>query len=140
MSVEAKWKANQDKVSYLKQFPGLLTSWSQTIGHTIQHVKVIKSKPQRAVLIFSDGSFVIVSLPTSEPQELTAGLLEARNLLEPQHPEAFAEYDRLDRVDYHAGRIARMENILGAIHNNLEQIPELKDRLRQLVHDWESKR
>ncbi|UCE62540.1 MAG: hypothetical protein JSU59_06500 [Nitrospirota bacterium] len=140
MSVEAKWKANQDKVSFLKQFPGLLTSWSQTIGHTIQHVKVLKSKPQRVVLIFSNGSFLVVSLPTCEPQELTAGLLEARDLLEAQHPEAFAEYDRLDQIDNHAGRVARMENILGAIHNNLEQIPELKDRLRQLVHEWESKR
>jgi len=140
VSVEAKWKANQAKVSFLKQFPGLLTSWSQTIGHTIQNVKVIKSKPQSAVLIFSDGSFVVVSLPACEPQELTTGLLEARDLLEPQHPEAFAEYDRLDQVDKNAGRIARMENILGAIHNNLEQIPELKDRIRQLVHEWESKR
>ena len=140
MSVEAKWKANQAKVSFLKQFPGLLTSWSQTIGHTIQNVKVNKSKPQSAVLIFSDGSFVVVSLPACEPQELTTGVLEARDLLEPQHPEAFAEYDRLDQVDKNAGRIARMENILGAIHNNLEQIPELKDRIRQLVHEWESKR
>lgn len=140
MSIEAKWKANQDKVSFLKKFPGLLSSWSQTIGHTIQHVKVIKSKPQSAVLIFSDGSFVIVSFPTSEPQELTAGLLEARDLLEQQHPAAFVEYDRLDQLDKNASRIARMENILGAIHNNVEQIPELKDRLRQLVHEWESKR
>ena len=140
MSVEAKWKANQDKVSFLKQFPGLLTSWSQAIGHTIRHVKVIKSKPQSAVLIFSDGSFVVVSLPTCEPQELTAGLQEARELLEPQHPKAFAEYDRLDRLDKNTGRIARLENILGAIHNNLEQIPELKDRIRQLVNEWDTKK
>ena len=140
MSVEAKWKANMEKVTFLKQFPGLITSWQQAIGHTIQQVKVIKSKPQSAVLIFSNGSFVVVSLPTSEPQELTAGLLEARDLLEPNHPEAFAEYDRLDQVDNNAGRIARMENILGAIRNNLEQIPELKDKIRQLVHEWESKR
>ena len=83
---------------------------------------------------------MVVSLPTSEPQELTAGLLEARDLLEPTHPEAFAEYDRLDQIDNNAGRIARMENILGAIRNNLEQIPELKDHIRQLVHEWESKR
>jgi hypothetical protein len=29
-----------------------------------------------------------------------------------------------------------LENILGAIHNNMEQIPELKDRLRELVKQW----
>ena len=140
MSVEAKWKANQEKVAFLKKFPGLLTSWNETIGHTIEDVKIFKSKPNRAVLVFSDGSFAVVSLPVSEPQELTAGLLEARAILETRHSEAFAEYDRLDKIDKDAGRLARMENILGAIHNNLEQIPELKDRLRNLVHEWESKR
>ena len=31
---------------------------------------------------------------------------------------------------------ARVEKILGAIHNNLEQIPELKDRLKELVKEW----
>jgi hypothetical protein len=140
VSVQAKWKANQDKVSFLKQFPGLLTSWRQTIGHTILHVRVLKSKPQRAVLIFSDGSFAVVSSPASEPQELTAGLLEARDLIEPLHPKAFVEYDRLDQLDKNAGQRARMENILGAIRNNLEQIPDLKDHIKQLVDEWESKR
>ena len=140
MSLEAKWKANQEKVSYLKQFPGLLTSWSQALGHTIQQVKVLKSKPQMAVLVLSNGSFLVVSLPTCEPQELTTGLLEARDLLEDRHPAAFAEYDRLDQADKDAGRIARLENILGAIHNNLEQIPELKDRITELVNEWNSKR
>ena len=138
MSIEDKWKANQEKVAFLKQFPGLLTTWSQTIGQTIQNVKVLKSKPQSAVLVFSNGSFVVVSLPTCEPQELTVGLLEARDLLEPKHAEAFAEYDRLDHLDKKAGRLARMENILGAIQNNLDEIPELKDRIRQLVCEWES--
>jgi diglucosylglycerate octanoyltransferase len=33
-------------------------------------------------------------------------------------------------------RSARLEKILGAIENNLEQIPELKDRLRRLVDGW----
>ena len=140
VSVEAKWKANQEKVAFLKQFPGLLTSWIETIGQTIEDVKVFESKPNSAVLVFSDGSFAVVSLPAYEPQELTAGLREARGILEPKHPEAFAEYDRLDQIDKDAGRLARMENILGAIQNNLEQIPELKDRLRNLVHEWESKR
>ena len=140
MSVESKWKANQEKVAFLKQFPGLLTSWHQTKGRTIEYVRIIDSKPNSAVLVFSDGSFAVVPFPAFEPQELTAGLLEARDIIEKTHPDAFAEYDRLDQIDKEAGRVARLENILGAIQNNLEQIPELKDRIQALVQEWESKR
>ena len=117
-----------------------MSTWEQTIGRTIDQVRVIPSKPQCVVLLFSDGSFAVVSLPSSEPQELTAGLLAARELLEPRHPEAFAEYDRLNQVDHQAARTARLENILGAIHNNLEHIPELKERITELVNEWNSKR
>jgi len=56
--------------------------------------------------------------------------------LEPKHPKAYAEYDRLARLDKEALRAARLEKIIGAIENNLEQIPELKDRLRRLVDEW----
>ena len=139
MTVQDKWKANQDKVAFLKKFPGLVTSWKQTKGQTIHQVKDLKNKDSRTIVIFSDGSFAVVVPPISEPQELTAGLLEARDLLEPTHATAFAEYDRLDALDKQAGRLARLENILGAIQNNLEHIPELKDRIKQLVHKWESK-
>ena len=56
--------------------------------------------------------------------------------LEPEHPAAYMEYDRLAKKDKDALKTARVEKILGAIHNNLEQIPELKDRLKELVKEW----
>ena len=138
MSVEAKWKANQEKVAFLKKFPGLLTSWDQTAGRTVESITSLKSKPGAAVLVFSDGTFAVVAPLVLEPQGLTEGLSEARSVLQDKHPEAFAEYNRLDNLDKEAGRIARLENILGAIQNNLEHIPELKDRVRSLVREWES--
>jgi hypothetical protein len=52
------------------------------------------------------------------------------------HHDAYAEYDRLAHIDKEALRSARLEKILGAIHNTLELIPELKDRLRELVNHW----
>jgi hypothetical protein len=88
------------------------------------------------VLVFNDGSFTIAPQPAPEPSELKEGLSAARPALEPTHPQAYAEYDRLARIDREATRSARLENILGAIQNNLEQIPELKDRLRDLVKQW----
>jgi len=72
----------------------------------------------------------------SHGSSLTEGLKAARGSLEPTHPEAYAEYDRLARTDKEALRTARLEKILGAIQNNLEQIPELKDRLRELIKEW----
>ena len=58
---------------------------------------------------------------------------------EPAWDEVLAELEpSLHPVDREATRMARMENILGAIHNNLKDIPELKDRIRSLVKKWNS--
>ncbi|WP_447980300.1 hypothetical protein [Candidatus Nitrospira bockiana] len=136
MPVEEKWKANQAKVAFMKRFPGLTLTWDALAGKTVQSVTPLPSKPGAAVLVFQDGSFTVVPPLAPEPWELTEALTAARAVLEPRHGEAFAEYDRLVRADKEALRTARLEKILGAIQNNLEQIPELKDRLRELVKDW----
>jgi hypothetical protein len=57
--------------------------------------------------------------------------------VEQTHREAYAEYDRLLAKDREAIRAARLEKILGAIQNNLDQIPELRERIKQLVQRWE---
>ena len=72
----------------------------------------------------------------TEPYELSEALTVGRTFLEPKHQAAFAEYDRLVKKDKDALRSARLEKIVGAIQNNLEQIPELKDRLKELVKEW----
>jgi len=136
MTVEEKWKANQAKVAFMKQFPGLLMSWSALEGKTLEAVAPLTGRAGAAVLVCTDGSFVIVAPLAPEPWELGEGLRAARPALEPKHPEAYAEYDRLAHLDKEALRAARLEKIIGAIQNNLKQIPELKDRLRRLVDEW----
>jgi len=136
MPVEEKWKANQEKVAFMKRFPGLAMTWDQARGKTIEAVAPLPSKSGAAVLVFSDGSFAVASPLAPEPWELTEALGVARRVLESKHPKAYAEYDRLARQDKEALRAARLEKILGAIQNNLDQIPELKDRIRQLVKEW----
>lgn len=135
-SIEAKWKATQTKVSFLKKFPGLLQSWEKLVGRTVQSVTPLKSKPGGAVLVCTDGSFVVIPPLAPEPRDLKEGIVSARSTLESSHPNAYIEYDRLAHLDKEATRIVRMENILGAIHTNLEQIPELKNRIRLLVKEW----
>ena len=72
----------------------------------------------------------------TEPYELGETLAVARTYLEPKHQGAFIEYDRLVKKDKDALKSARADKIIGAIENNLAQIPELKDRLKALVKEW----
>ena len=136
MAVEEKWKANLEKVAFMKRFPGVLGNWDALAGKTVKAVIPLKGKQGAAVLVCTDGTFAIVPTMVSEPYELGEALTVARALLEPAHKTAYVEYDRLVKKDKDALKSARADKILGAIHNNLEQIPELKDRLKELVKEW----
>ena len=136
MAVEEKWKANLEKVAFMKQFPGLLGTWEALTGKTIKAAIPLKGKQGTAVLVCTDGTFTIVPAMASEPYELGEALTVARALLEPKHEAAYMEYDRLVKKDKDALKAARVEKILGAIQNNLEHHPELKDRLKALVKEW----
>lgn len=136
MQPEDKWKANMEKVAFIKRFPGLTLDWKACEGKIVQNVTPLTGKQGAAVVVFTDGSYTIVPPLAPEAWELGQALMDARSHLEPKHKAAFAEFDRLAKKDKEALRSARLEKILGAIQNNLEQIPELKDRLRALVKEW----
>jgi hypothetical protein len=136
MPTEDKWKANQEKVAFTKQFPGLTLDWKTCEGKTVQAVIPLTGKQGAAVVVFTDGSFTVVPPLAPEPWELGQALVNARAQLEPKHKAAYVEYDRLAQKDKDALKSARLEKIVGAIQNNLEQIPELKDRLKELVKGW----
>ena len=136
MATEDKWKANLEKVAFMKQFPGLLGSWEGLKGKAIEAVIPLKGKQGAAAIICSDGTFVVVPPMATEPYELGETLTAGRSLLEPKLGNAYREYDRLVQKDKDALRQARLEKILGAIENNLAQIPELKERLKALVKEW----
>lgn len=135
---QIKWKANQEKVAFLKEFPGLVQNWEEVKGQQVESIIPFSSDLHLSVLVFSNGNFAITHTPEMEPKYLREGVETARDTLEPLHPEAFTQYDVLAGHDKEATRVARLENILGAIHNNVEQIPELKDRIRSLVKEWNS--
>jgi len=136
MATEDKWKANLEKVAFMKQFPGLLGSWEALKGKTIEAVIPLKGKQGAAVIICSDGTFTVAPPMATEPYELGETLTVGRSLLESKHESAYREYDRLVKKDRDALRQARLEKIVGAIENNLKHIPELKERLKALVREW----
>lgn len=135
VSVEDKWKANQEKVAFMKRFPGLLSTWDQLCGKVLEKAIPLKTR-SGTVLVFSDKTFIIAPSLTLDPSELKDALGVARPVLESAHTRAYAEYDRLVERDQAASREARLEKIVGAIENNVEQIPELKDHVRSLVEKW----
>ncbi|MDR4460000.1 MAG: hypothetical protein MRJ67_05715 [Nitrospirales bacterium] len=137
MGNENKWKANLRKVAFLKSFPGWLSSWDQGIGATIEQVLPIPGHVPHTVLLLSEGRFVVTPPVHDEPRMVTAGLAAARPHLESVHADAFTEYDHLTQLDQELGRMARLENILNAIDNNLDRIPELKSRIQNLVKQWD---
>ena len=59
MAVEEKWKANFEKVAYMKQFPGLLGNWEALIGKTVEAVIPLKGKQGAAAIVFTDGTFTV---------------------------------------------------------------------------------
>lgn len=126
-----------EKVAFMRQFPGLTLDWRACECKTIETVVPLTGKPSASVIVFTDGSFTIAPLLAPEPWELGQALLDARQYLEPKHREAYENFDRLSKKDKDALRSARLEKIIGAIQNNLEQIPELKDRLKELVKEWQ---
>ncbi len=138
MGNEAKWQANLEKVAFLRKFPGWLSEWNQGIGATIEKIIPIPDQNAHTVLLLSEGKFIMTPQAHTEPQILTAGLQAARPYLEATYTEAFHEYDRLTQIDQEAGRTARLENILNAIDNNIERIPELKSHIRKLVSQWDN--
>ncbi len=132
MYVEKKLKINAEKVSFAKAFPGLLKNWETASGKTIKAV-VPMNKGKTDLVIFTDATFIFAPSLDLQPAVLIASLLTAKPFLEGQHQTAYEILDRLMVEDKEMQRMARLENIMGAIRNNLPQIPELKKELQHFL-------
>ncbi len=131
-NIEGKWQANQAKVTFVKQFPGLLSDWDGCVGKTVKQVIPLAKCPG-AVLLIEDGAFAIVAPPSQDPVAIQDGLATAKEALCIHYADAYAELERLTARDRELTRQSRLEKILGAIQNNLPAIPELKQEIRMLL-------
>ena len=130
--LEEKWKANQEKVAFAKRFPGLKKTWEECEGKRLIHVITLE-KHKGAVLIMEDMTFTIVSTIDPDPAPLQEGILLAKEYLAQTYEAAYQELERLTELDRDLTRRSRLEKILGAIQNNISQIPDLKNEIRQLL-------
>jgi hypothetical protein len=132
MTIEEKWQAAKDKASYAKQFPGMVTMWEALVGKTVARALPLNKKPF-VLLLFSDRSFAFAPSLDLDPSDLIPCLEEARPHLEKVYPEAYKMLDDLALKNRELQRRARLEKIIGAIRNNLSDIPELKDELKKFL-------
>ncbi len=128
-AVQKKLQTAAAKVVFAKEFPGRLKAWESAIGKTVEKTFSLELNQ---MVIFSDGSFITVPADP-QPADLIRLLLAARPDLNQFWGEAFTELDQWISKDRELQRMARLENILGAIRNNMPQIPELKEALHQLL-------
>lgn len=134
MYVQKKWQTNMEKVAFAKAFPGRLMTWETAVGKKIEQVVSVGGR-ETGLVMFEDGTFIFIPSPDLEPADLIQALLAGRPFLERRHQAAFTELDRWIATDKEMQRMARLENIMGAIRNNLPQIPELKERLKKFLDE-----
>jgi hypothetical protein len=132
MSSDEVWKANREKVAFVKQFPGRLHTWEETAGKKIEKVIPLPGRTG-SVIIFHDCSFMVVAQPDPEPADLLAGLLAVQSDLEPRNAMLYQELNRFIKREKDLLRRARLEKILGAVTHNMPAIPELKEELLKLL-------
>jgi len=137
MQIDDKWRLNRKKNEFARSCPGLLTSLEEAEGKTVEKVLPL-TKPGDSVILFKGGSFLIVGFGAVMPPELLEGLNLVRASIEPVYPDFYRELDRMATEDRELSRLAKLENILGAIRNNAKNLPELKDALRKALLDLES--
>ena len=131
-SIEEKWAANEEKTAFIKTFPGLFLDWTEAVGRKIKKVVPLKDGTG-AILMMEDATFTVASKIDPTIHQIYEGIQSLRPELESRLSEAYHNLDEKVFQDKEMSRKARLEKILGAIRNNIAEIPELKEEIEKLV-------
>jgi hypothetical protein len=127
---EEKWKINRQKNDFARTIPCKILP--DNILQII-HKTVLPSAKSIELCIYENQTFSVSQPNTFEDAQLVIECVEiVRPYLEKFYPDFYQEYDRWVQLDKEATRKARLEKILGAIANNMAEIPELKDEIIKL--------
>lgn len=131
-SIEEKWAANDEKVAFIKQFPGLFLNWSECLGKRLKKAIPLKDGIG-TVLAMEDGAFTVAHKIDPTAHQMLEGIQSIRPELESHLAEAYRTLDQKVERDKEMARRARLDKILGAIRNNISEIPELKEEITKLL-------
>lgn len=131
MHAEEAMEKRKARLAFVRDFPGRLDSWADAAG---KRVAQVHSGPDATNLVlFHDGTFLVTRAWAGPPDDLQTLLLDARSVIEPSQPSAYAQLDKLRGEEAEAMRLGRMEKVVGAVRNNLTEIPELREALLELL-------
>ncbi len=130
--IEEKWAANEEKVAFIKKFPGLFLAWLDASGKKIRKAIPLKDGVG-TVLSMEDGSFTVAGKIDPTAHQILEGIQKLRPELESRYREAYRVLDQKVALDQEMTRRARLEKILGAIQNNMSELPELKEEIMKLL-------
>lgn len=125
--VKQKWELNRRKNEKARE----LESYSLSEARHEKPVKAI-SQPV-AAYAYADGYlYVSDDAIWQYPDRLWQLLEQLKEWVNLHHPEYWQEVQALMEQDTEAARQARIAKIMGAIGNNMDDLPELKDEIIKL--------
>jgi len=131
-SIEEKWAANQEKTAWIMSFPGLVRNWSECEGKRVKKTLPLKDGTGQVVMM-DDGTFTVAARLDPTTHQILEGIQSLRPELESRLIEAYRKLDEKVEREKEMTRKARMEKILGAIRNNMSELPELKKEILDLI-------
>lgn len=127
---EEKWKINRQKNEFARTIPCKVLP-NDTLK--ILYKTSLPSAKSIELCVYENHTFSLSEPNAFEDAQLVIECVElVRPYLEAFYPDFYQEYDRWVQLDKEATRKARLEKILGAIANNMAEIPELKDEIIKL--------
>ena len=126
--VENKWHINREKNAAAKKLRNLSLA-----EHHAKHVAFCFEEPCY-VEAYTDGTlWVGDGTIWYYPEKIWEVIDKLEAWLKDHHPAFHQELDEWRQKDQEAARQARLAKIMGAIGNNLEDLPELKDEIVKLA-------
>lgn len=127
---EEKWKINRQKNEFARSIPCKISP-DNTLK--VIHKTHLNCAKDIELCIYETHTFSLSNPDAFEDAQIVIETVElVRPYLEQQYPEFYQEYDKWVELDKEATRKARLEKILGAIANNMAEIPELKEEIIKL--------
>jgi hypothetical protein len=136
MHAEEAMEKRKARLAFVRDFPGRLESWAEAAGKRVAQVHT--GPNATSLILFHDGTFLVTGAWAGPPDDLQTLLLDARSVIEPFQPAAYAQLDMFRGEEAEAMRLGRMEKVVGAVQNNLTQIPELRAALLALLQSVEA--
>lgn len=127
---EEKWKINRQKNEFARTIPCKIPP-DNTLK--VLYKTFLPSAKNIELCVYDNHSFSLSDDSAFEDAQLVIETVTlVRPYLEKFYPEFYQEYDNWVQLDKEATRKARLEKILGAIANNMAEIPELKEEIIKL--------